>query len=280
MLAAPTIRASCVKSIYAGEGKSFPGHQLEMTKPKPKASTDTSPIALAMPSALQTSPTLAISNEVANEFVKDIESVQEPIPASKNTAKAEAFLDKLVKSVKPKVAASRTVSAVKKEPEDAGTKSELIVKITMNANAFESLLKDHLLPTKDAFIAGLPKKSAEELGVLLKTMEYARSVGNFTNQLRHLTFMAASAVELGSKSMGMKTEGYAAAIKAQDDEIRMILQEISLERASSFQKFQRPELRLAMLLSTTLLATDSQNRLKEVAAKKVDPEITSQFKDL
>ena len=233
-----------------------------------------------MPSALQTSPTLAISNEVANEFVKDIESVQEPIPASKNTAKAEAFLDKLVKSVKPKVAASRTAPAVKKEPEDTGAKSELIVKITMNANAFESLLKDHLLPTKDAFIAGLPKKSAEELGVLLKTMEYARSVGNFTNQLRHLTFMAASAVELGSKSMGMKTEGYAAAIKAQDDEIRMILQEISLERASSFQKFQRPELRLAMLLSTTLLATDSQNRLKEVAAKKVDPEITSQFKDL
>jgi uncharacterized protein YdbL (DUF1318 family) len=224
---------------------------------------------------------MAISHEVANEFVKDMESVQEPIAGTKNAASAEAFLDKLVKSVKPKVSRPPSASrSAPKEPDDPAAKSELIGKITLNANAFESLLKEHLVPTKEAFLAGLGKKSAEELSVVLKTMEYARSVGNLTNQLRHLTFMAASAVELGSKSVGLKTEGYANALRAQDDEIRMILQEIAMERASSFQKYQRPELRLAMLFSTTLLATDSQNRLKEATAKKVDPDVSKQFKDL
>ena len=223
---------------------------------------------------------MAISHEVANEFVKDMESVQEPIAGTKNATSAEAFLDKLVKSVKPKVSRPTASRSAPKEPDDPAAKSELIGKITLNANAFESLLKEHLVPTKEAFLTGLAKKSAEELGVVLKTMEYARSVGNLTNQLRHLTFMAASAVELGSKSVGLKTEGYANALRAQDDEIRMILQEIAMERASSFQKYQRPELRLAMLFSTTLLATDSQNRLKEATAKKVDPDVSKQFKDL
>lgn len=252
-----------------------------MTKAKPKPSTDTSPIALATPTSIQTAnPTMAISHEVANEFVKDMESVQEPIAGTKNATSAEAFLDKLVKSVKPKVSRPTASRSAPKEPDDPAAKSELIGKITLNANAFESLLKEHLVPTKEAFLTGLAKKSAEELGVVLKTMEYARSVGNLTNQLRHLTFMAASAVELGSKSVGLKTEGYANALRAQDDEIRMILQEIAMERASSFQKYQRPELRLAMLFSTTLLATDSQNRLKEATAKKVDPDVSKQFKDL
>ena len=251
-----------------------------MTKAKPKVMADT-PIALATPTAAQEGPALAISAEVANEFVKDIESVQEPIAGNKNSVKAEAFLDNLVKSIKQpkKPSAPRAPPAVK-APEDSSAKSELIGKITLNANAFESLLKSHLQPNKEAFLASLPKKSADELEVLLKTMEYTRSVGNLTNQLRHLCYMTASAVELGSKSFGMKTDGYANAIKAQDDEVRMILQEIAMERAASFQKFQRPELRLAMLLSTTLLATDSQNRMKVVAAKKVSADTAKEFSDL
>ena len=44
----------------------------------------------------------------------------------------------------------------------------------------------------------------------------------------------------------------------------MILWEIALEQVDAFNKLQRPELRLAMLFSTTLLATeptDASNRL-------------------
>ena len=96
---------------------------------------------------------------------------------------------------------------------------------------------------------------------LIKT----RTIANVTNQLRHTVSLAAQGCEaLISTVLGMRTQGFAAAITTQDEEVRMILWEIALEQVDAFNKLQRPELRLAMLFSTTLLATeptDASNRL-------------------
>ena len=41
----------------------------------------------------------------------------------------------------------------------------------------------------------------------------------------------------------------------------MIMQELAMEQKDKFQKIQRPEVRLAMIMTTSLLAVNSQNSL-------------------
>jgi hypothetical protein len=55
----------------------------------------------------------------------------------------------------------------------------------------------------------------------------------------------------------------------------MILKEIVMDKLDSLQKLQRPELRLAMLFSTTLLATDSANRIKEASRKQLEATVSA-----
>jgi hypothetical protein len=234
---------------------------------------------------------LVISDAVAADFMKEVNGVQETLLPKQN-----AFVESLVKDIqkatkprpsraKPKEPKEPSEShASKMEPDDSTKKAAHIAKITMNANAFEPLLKDYLKPTKEAYLAALPKRSSSELELMLKSLEHARLVGNATNQLKQLVFIGASAVEVASKRVGLKTDGYAQALRAQEEEIKMILQEIAMERAEAFTKFQRPEVRLALILSTTLISLDNANRLKEYqeSTKKetVQPLVEEQYRDL
>lgn len=230
-------------------------------------------------------PNLVISEATASEFMKEITGV--PIDV---TPKQNAFLDKLVKDVTkpPRPPRTKTVvreeKAVAKPSDEPSSKAALISKISINVNSFMPLLRDYVKPSKEEFLHALPKKTVADLEILLKTLEHARTVGNAANQLKHLVFIGATAVEVASKRFGMRSEGYAQALQAQEDEIKMILQEIAMERVESFTKFQRPEVRLAVLLSTTLLSLDNANRLadlrKETDSQKVAPLVEEQYRDL
>ena len=254
-----------------------------MTKPKPKTTPVSIPEPAPIADAEQTGPTMIINDAVANTFMTEIERLPSP-----PEVKVEAARASLVKKLATSITASRkrpptlkSIASVAPPPEaEVGERAEVIAKITLNCNSFEPLLGDYLKPSKDAVLAGLPKRSLTDLETLLKTLEYARSVSNLTNQMRHLCYMSAQAIEMGSRRVGMKTQGYADSIRAQDSEIRLILKEIAMERAASLQSIQRPELRLALILSTSLLAMDSQNRLAEHTHAKMNPEVANTFQDL
>lgn len=177
---------------------------------------------------------------------------------------AMAFLEDLEAS-QPTVSFSAEVVDVDKE------KADVLAKIYMNANNFELVLKDVLRPSKDDFLKSVSKKGLGELRGLLRLMEHTRTVNNSANQLKHLVFMGASGVEMLSQSLGMKTQGYAQVIRAQEEEIQSILREIALENADKLQKYQSPSVRLTLLLTTTLLAVDSRGRQMEFQRMNAPP---------
>ena len=158
----------------------------------------------------------------------------------------------------------------------APSKADLIAQITLNVEAFEPLLGSIVQPNRESFLKSLYSKSEKDLSMLLAVINKTRTLANVTNQLRHTLYMAAQGTEaLTSRMLSMKTDGFAQALRTQDEEIRMILREMVMERIDSFQKFQRPEMRLALLFSTTLLATDSANRMKEASRTKLEVKINT-----
>lgn len=255
-----------------------------MTKPKAKAVAAASIPETPTVSAEnmeQPGPSLLINEVVANTFMTEIERLPAP-PEIKVEAARASLVSKLAKSITSakRVPTTPKLSAAESHHTTPAEKAEVISKITLNANSFEKLLGDYLKPNKEAFLAGLPKRTLIELETTLKSLEYARSASNLTNQMRHLTYVTTQAIEMGTRKMGLKTQGYASAIRAQDDEIRLILKEIAMERAAALHAMQRPELRLALILSTTLLALDSQNRLAEQTQKSMNPDTAKAFQDL
>ena len=142
-------------------------------------------------------------------------------------------------------------------------KAKVLSKIQLNVSNFEVVLRDILRPNKEDFLKTLTKKGLPELRVILKTIEHTRAVNNTANQLKGMVLMGASGVEMITTQFGLKTHGYSHMIRAQEEEIQSILREIALERVDELKKYQRPEVRLTLLLTTTLMAVDSRNRMAE-----------------
>ena len=151
----------------------------------------------------------------------------------------------------------------------------LISQIQMNVEHFGPLLGSIVKPDEESFLKSLYSKPEHELSVLLKVIEKARLVGNMTNQLKHVFWMGSSALEVGCPFVGIKAEGLSQSLKSQEVEIGMILKEIALEQAETMSINQRPEMRLAFLVSTTLLSVDAMNRRRAPRA-----EVKENFKDL
>ena len=161
-------------------------------------------------------------------------------------------------------------------PVPAPSKADLITQITLNVEAFEPLLKTIVQPDRTTYLKSLYSKSEKDLSVIVSVINKTRTLANASNQLRHTLYMTAQGAEaVTSRFLNMKTEGFAQALRTQDEEIRMILREIVMDKLDSLQKLQRPELRLAMLFSTTLLATDSANRMKEASRKQLEATVSA-----
>ena len=149
--------------------------------------------------------------------------------------------------------------------------AQMITRIQMNVENFAPLLKHIVKPDADTFQKELFFKSEDELKLLLRVIERARLTGNMANQFKHVFWMTTSAVEVAAPMIGVKAQGLNHALRQQDEEIALILKEMALERADSLQNAQRPEVRLAFLVSTTLLSVDSLNRLKATRQKPTAP---------
>ena len=179
----------------------------------------------------------------------------EPPKKKGRSKKAGAAPKQLVESILP-----MTVQEVVDVDEE---KAKVLSKIQMNVSNFEVVLRDILRPSKEEFLKTLTKKGLPELRVILKTIEHTRAVNNTANQLKGMVLMGASGVEMITSQLGLKTQGYGHMIRAQEEEIQSILREIALERVDELKKYQRPEVRLTLLLTTTLMAVDSRNRMAE-----------------
>lgn len=169
---------------------------------------------------------------------------------------AVSFLDGLEMNAPP---SNQIVELVDVDKE----KADVLSKIYLNCNNFEMVLRDILRPSKEEYLKGMAKKSLGELRGVLRLLENTRSVNNSANQLKHIVYMGASGIEMGTQSLGMKTAGYSQMLRAQDEEIQSILREIAMENADKLQKYQSPTVRLTLLMTTTLLAVDARGRQME-----------------
>jgi hypothetical protein len=200
-----------------------------------------------------------------------VESLLADIPIAEHIPRPFKTRGKAAAVVKEKVVKEKVVK--EKVVDDPEKKAELIGKITFNVNTFENLLGDVIRGDKNGFLAKLDKMSQGGLEIMLKTVETTRSVKNISNQLFHFFTMGASVVEIGTAQyLGMKTQGFTQVLlQTQEEELRLIMTEMAMEQKDKLQKIQRPEVRLAMIMTTTLMAVNTQNSLAAMSRKQGQP---------
>jgi hypothetical protein len=87
--------------------------------------------------------------------------------------------------------------------------------------------------------------------------------------MKQMFFMVSKGVEFaGSAFLKLKTDGFTDNLVQQQQELDMIFREVAIEYAPMFKMTNKPELRLAMVFTMTLIQTDSLNRLKESFADR------------
>ena len=229
--------------------------------------------------------TMSINDNAARAFLSDI-GIKGPatslrneiVPATsplKNNPRAIMLAESLLgESIRPTPAPEPGVRFVETraqeryipEPivvEAPPEKHTLITQIQLNIENFAPLLKNIIGADPEGFKQTLYNKSDSELITLLKVIERTRLVGNLTNQFKHMFWMSTSALEMGTQLVGLKSQGLTEALRIQDEEIKMVLKELAMQKADSFSNAQRPEVRLAFLVSTTLLSVDAMNRARD-----------------
>ena len=161
---------------------------------------------------------------------------------------------------------SSILSGLMEEPEDVDLHHQLEQKIILNIQNFGPIF--HFIQDKEAFIKSLHSKRNTELKGILQTLETTRTTVNLSNQMKQMFFMASKGVELGGAMfLKLRTDGFTDNLVRQQQELDMIFREIAIEYAPMFKMTNKPELRLAMCFTMTLIQTDSMNRLKESFAQ-------------
>jgi hypothetical protein len=162
-------------------------------------------------------------------------------------------------------------------------RAKTMSKIHLNVSTFG----DHLpwIKNKDKFLADLYRKTTRELCDMCTLIETQRSLGNASNQLKHLFYLASQGVEVITSSyLDMKTQGFAAELAQKDKELTMIFQEIAIDSADTLRVYTTPHARLGMLFASTLFSVDNRNRMTEyrrtLDAKAPVPGIKEEYKDI
>lgn len=207
------------------------------------------------------------SSQVIDNLLSGIPVAEHITPPFKARRKQSEALATLLtkKTAKPRAVREKMVAV----PDDPARKADVIGKITFNVNTFESLLSDVIRGDKDRFLNGLEKHTVASLEITLKTIETTRSVKNIANQFMNIFAMGSSFVEMGTQRfLKMNTQGFTQAmLQTQQDELRLIMTELAMEQKDKLQKIQRPEVRLAMIMTTTLMAVSNQNNLNSLKTK-------------
>jgi hypothetical protein len=147
-------------------------------------------------------------------------------------------------------------------PENLEARNALEQRIILNVENFAPIFT--FIKDRDQFIRSLHSKSSEELQGILTTLETTRTTINLSNQMKQSFFMVARGTEIfGASLLGLKTNGFTENLMMQRQELDMIFREVAIEYAPMFKITTKPELRLLMCFSMSLMQTDSVNRLKE-----------------
>ena len=162
-------------------------------------------------------------------------------------------------------------------------KGTLISQITQLVDTYKTLLTNHI-DDPVVFLKSLSKKSATELKTLYDTLNNAKSVHNGANALKYAFYGVAGALEnLGSRFLKLHTEGYTIALMTHEQELKMIFTDIASERIDSIKRIQSPEMRLAFLMCSTMLAIDGKNRSAVSAVSTspvIAPDLNLKYNDL
>jgi len=141
-------------------------------------------------------------------------------------------------------------------------RAELTQKIIFNVQHFGSQLEVITGPNREAFLQSLAAMPVPHLKETLTILERTRSVGNIANGFKHLFYVAGQATETASSFIGMNSQGFTAQLRAQDEEVTMIMKELAIEQWERLKVMDSPQVRLGMLFCMTLVQVDSRNRME------------------
>ena len=174
--------------------------------------------------------------------------------------------------------------AVAEIEEDIALRSRTLSRIYLNVINFRELLP--FIKDKDKFLQGLHKKTTRELVSLAGLIETQRSLGNVATQMKNAFFIVAKGTEFGCARLGMKVDGFADDLRQKERELEMIFQEIAVEQADNLKSYTTPQMRLAMIFTSSLMLCDSRNRVMGATPSRrspdapVAPELRQEFSDL
>jgi hypothetical protein len=144
----------------------------------------------------------------------------------------------------------------------AARRAELTQKIIFNLQHFGPQLEVITGPNREQYIQTLTSMSVPQLRETLTTLERTRSVGNIANGFKHVFFMLGQATETATQFIGMTTQGFTSQLKAQEEEVSMIMKEIAIEQWERLKVMDSPQVRLSMLFCMTLIQVDTRNKLE------------------
>lgn len=158
-------------------------------------------------------------------------------------------------------------------------------KIIFNVQHFGALLEPIIGSSREAFISSLSDLGDAKLRETLATLERTRSVGNMASGFKQVFFVAAQATEATSRMIGMKARGFTDHLRAQEEEITMIMKELAIDQWEKVKVLDSPQARLGVIFCMTLLQVDAKNRMVDqmlLAASKgnVDAHVAEVNKDL
>ena len=164
------------------------------------------------------------------------------------------------------------------EPEQPKlNREDLIQRIVFNVQHFGSLLTTITGPPKE-FIESLTTKDSFTLKHLLTTLERTRSIGTISAGFKQVFYIASQGVEVTSRLVGVKSQGFTSQLQQQDEEITMCMKEIAMAEYDRLKQLDSPQARLGILFCLTLAQTHTRNELLE--AQPVSPQIVEATNDL
>ena len=157
-------------------------------------------------------------------------------------------------------------------PHTEAKRAEIVQKIVFNIQHFGPQLEVITGTNREAFLQGLSALSTPQLSETLTTLERTRSVGNIANGFKHLFYVAGQATETATQFAGMTTQGFTAQLRAQDEEVAMIMKELAIEQWERLKVMDSPQVRLGMLFCLTLVQVDTRNKLEAHFRRSEVPE--------
>jgi hypothetical protein len=146
-----------------------------------------------------------------------------------------------------------------------------------NVQHFGSLLTTITGPPKE-FIESLTTKDSFTLKHLLTTLERTRSVGTISAGFKQVFYIASQGVEVASRLVGVKSQGFTSQLQQQDEEITMCMKEIAMTEYDRLKQLDSPQARLGILFCLTLAQTHTRNEMLE--AQPISPQMVEATNDL